>query len=106
MKVGDEVYVLGTWRGKKYRVNKATVCNIRSYAHAGIRLAEVRFLCGGTGLYVIGGGAYETPEEAENALKMHTCGGETHANARKTHAVNPQDENEARKRVLDALEGE
>lgn len=106
MKIGDEVYVLDTWRGEKYRVNKATVCNIQTFTYSAIRLAEVRFLCGGTGLYVIGAGAYDTREEAENALKRHKCGGETHANTRKTHAVKPQDENEARKRVLDALEGE
>ncbi|PWM55154.1 MAG: hypothetical protein DBX93_01910 [Oscillospiraceae bacterium] len=106
MKIGDEVYVLDTWRGEKYRVNKATVCNIRSFTYSAIRLAEVRFLCGGTGLYVVGFGAYETPEEAEDALKRHTCGGETHANTRKRRFDVPKDENEARKRVLDALGGE
>lgn len=55
---------------------------------------------------MIGAGAYDTREEAENALKRHKCGGETHANTRKTHAVKPHDENEARNRVLDALGGE
>ena len=106
MKIGDEVYVLDTWRGEKYRVNKATVCNIRSFTYSAIRLVDVRFPCGGTGLYVIGSSAYETREEAENALKTQTRGGETHANARETHAGKPQDENEARKRVLDALGGD
>ena len=106
MKVGDEVYVLDTWRGKKYRVNKATVCNIRSFEYSDIRLAEVRFLCGGTGLYVVGCGAYETPEEAENALKMRTDTGKTQKDTRKRYAEKPQDENAARNRVLDALGGE
>lgn len=106
MKIGDEVYVLDTWRGEKYRVNKATVCNIRSFTYSAIRLVDVRFPCGGTGLYVIGSSAYETREEAENAMKMHTGGGETHANTRKRRFDAPKDENEARKRVLDALGGE
>ena len=106
MKIGDEVYVIDTWRGEKYRINKGTVCNIRSFEYSDIRLADVRFLCGGTGLYVVGSGVYETQAEAENALKTHTGGGETHANTRKRRFDAPKDENEARKRVLDALGGD